>query len=457
MIRSWLATLFLLGLSAWLADTGPRPMLGADKTDPKKADAVQAQGSQKAPSAKATDAHKGHHGGGQSAHHHAGAKDGHAKAPKATADGKCPYCHQTLAAKGQHKGHKGQKAHHGKCKKGHHGKGHKGHHGKAGFGHHGKCQKGHHGHHGWGGHGHKGHHGKAGFGHHGQKGHHGKCQKGHHGKAGFGHKGHGQKGHHGKAGFGHKGHGQKGHHGKAGFGHKGHGQKGHHGKCQKGHHGKAGFGHHGKKGHHGKCQKGPHGKAGFGHHGKKGHQGKGHKGQPGKGGFHVLMFRGPAGGFHPPFAPGMAPKMPSADELFKMFDTNGDGKIDKAEFAAGLKKIREKMQQRMQAFGPQASRGKLAPPAGPKKGPQAKQAPGGPHAGPPHKMPSVAEIFAKLDKNKDGKLTQDEVPARMWEHLSKAGVVKNGAVTKEALEAFHKKMMDQRAKEKAAGKAKPKT
>ena len=72
-------------------------------------------------------------------------------------------------------------------------------------------------------------------------------------------------------------------------------------------------------------------------------------------------------------------------------------------------------------------------------------------------MPSVAEIFAKLDKNKDGKLTKDEVPARMWEHLSKAGVVKNGAVTKEALEAFHKKMMDQRAKEKAAGKAKPKT
>jgi hypothetical protein len=154
----------------------------------------------------------------------------------------------------------------------------------------------------------------------------------------------------------------------------------------------------------------------------------------------------------------MAPKMPSADELFKLFDTNGDGKIDKAEFAAGLKKIQEKIQQRMKArLGPQASRGPLAPPAGPKKGPQAKHAPGGPHAGPPHKMPSVAEIFAKLDKNNDGKLTKDEVPAPMWEHLSKAGVVKDGAVTKDALEAFHKKMMEQRAKGKAGDKPKPKT
>jgi hypothetical protein len=370
-------------------------MLGADKPDPKKACAEQAQGCPKAPSAKATDAHPGHHGGGQFAHHHPGAKDGHAKGPKATADGKCPYCHQLLASKGHHKG---QKAHHGK------GKGHKG----------------------WGGHGHKGHHGKCGFGHHG------------------------------KGGFGHHGWG-------------GHGQKGHHGKCGFGHHGKGGFGHHGQKGHHGK--------GGFGHHGK-GFPGQ-HKpmagppgmppfGPPGPGA-KVLEFRGPAGGFHPPFAPGMGMKMPSADELFKLFDTNGDGKIDKAEFAAGLKKIREKIEQRMKArFGPQASRGPVPPPAGkpcpqpgPKgmgpKGPQGMHGPGGPHAGPPHKMPSVAEIFAKLDKNKDGKLTKDEVPAQMWEHLNKAGVVKDGAVTKDALEAFHKKMIEQRAKGKAGDKPKPKT
>jgi hypothetical protein len=154
----------------------------------------------------------------------------------------------------------------------------------------------------------------------------------------------------------------------------------------------------------------------------------------------------------------MAPKMPSADELFKLFDTNGDGKIDKAEFAAGLKKIQEKIHQRMQArFGPQASRGPLPPPAGKPgpqgpKGPQVKHAPGGPQAGPQHKMPSVSEIFAKLDKNKDGKLTKDEVPARMWEHLTKAGVVKDGAVTKDALEAFHKKMMEERAKAKPGEK-----
>jgi hypothetical protein len=392
-------------------------MLGADKTDPKKP-AAQAQGAPKAPSAKAADAHPGQKGCGQCGQHHPGAKGGAAPACKATAgkcplaakvtaDGKCPYCHQSLAAKGPHKGH----------------------HGKAGFGHHGK--------------GHKGHHGKAGFGHHGKGGF------GHHGKGGFGH--------HGKGGFGHHGKCHKGHHGKGGFGH--------HGKCHKGHHGKGGFGHHGKGGfgHHGKCHKGHHGKGGFGQH-------KPMAGRPGMPPFgpqaHGFRFGGQAGGFHPPFRGGMALKMPSADELFKLFDTNGDGKIDKAEFEAGLKKIREKIQQRFQArLAPPAARGPLAPPPGPKGpphgpmgiGPQGMHRPGGPHAGPPHQMPSVAEIFEKLDKNKDGKLTKDEVPARMWEHLSKAGVVKDGAVTKDALEAFHKKMLEERAKKPAEKPAPPKT
>jgi hypothetical protein len=156
----------------------------------------------------------------------------------------------------------------------------------------------------------------------------------------------------------------------------------------------------------------------------------------------------------------MAPKMPSVDELFKLFDTNNDGKIDKAEFAAGVKKIREKIEQRMKArLAPQASRGPLAPPAGAPHhgpmGPQGTHAPGAPHAGSfhagaPHQMPTVAQIFEKLDKNKDGKLTKDEVPAPVWDHFTKAGIVKDGAVTKDALEAFHKKMVEERAKAKAA-------
>ena len=39
--------------------------------------------------------------------------------------------------------------------------------------------------------------------------------------------------------------------------------------------------------------------------------------------------------------------------------------------------------------------------------------------GPPQgwQPPSVSDIFERLDKNKDGKLTKDEVPAPMWERL----------------------------------------
>jgi hypothetical protein len=85
--------------------------------------------------------------------------------------------------------------------------------------------------------------------------------------------------------------------------------------------------------------------------------------------------------------------------------------------------------------------------------------PGGPggHGPAAHfdgKRPTVADLFAQLDKNKDGKLTKDEVPPRLWEHLTKAGAVKNGAVTKEALESSLKKMREEFQKKQAEQKAK---
>ena len=54
-------------------------------------------------------------------------------------------------------------------------------------------------------------------------------------------------------------------------------------------------------------------------------------------------------------------------------------------------------------------------------------------------------IFSHADKNHDGKLTKDEVPAPMWEHLSNADADKDGAVTKEELE---KHMQKRRAEQK---------
>jgi Ca2+-binding EF-hand superfamily protein len=54
------------------------------------------------------------------------------------------------------------------------------------------------------------------------------------------------------------------------------------------------------------------------------------------------------------------------------------------------------------------------------------------------RLPSVSELFERFDKNKDGKLTKDEVPPFIWEHISKADANKDGAVTKAELEAFRK-------------------
>ena len=191
---------------------------------------------------------------------------------------------------------------------------------------------------------------------------------------------------------------------------------------------------------------------------------------------------GGRGGFHPPLAGKPPVERPSVDELFKRFDTNGDGSISKEEFAAGMKKMHERMRQRMgpwggpraphfgpqgrpfdmrPQFGPQAGPSGMPPQFGPQAGPFGMPPQFGPQAGSPGmrppfgppttglhfgaaggKPPGVSALFERFDKNKDGKLTKDEVPGPMWEHLSKADVNKDGAVTKEEFEAAHKKMQE---------------
>lgn len=154
---------------------------------------------------------------------------------------------------------------------------------------------------------------------------------------------------------------------------------------------------------------------------------------------------------------GKAPaKGPSADELFKKFDANGDGSINKEEFAAGMKKIRERLGRPGTHLGP--GMGPFAGPPGmrPPLAPPAVFARAGLQSGKP---PSAGDWIERLDKNKDGKLVKDEAPERVWTHVSKADANKDGAVTKDELEAAHKKMMEQfrqkaqeRAKEAKAAK-----
>ena len=155
----------------------------------------------------------------------------------------------------------------------------------------------------------------------------------------------------------------------------------------------------------------------------------------------------------------MGMKMPNIDEIFKKFDTNGDGSISKDEFAAGVKKVHELIQAHIKQMGspfgaPGFGAWGMRPPFGvPGKGPQAgplASAGVGPKAGPPQglKRPGLSELFDRFDKNKDGKLTKDEVPAPLWERISKADANHDGAVTKEELESARKKMEEQRTKDK---------
>jgi len=177
------------------------------------------------------------------------------------------------------------------------------------------------------------------------------------------------------------------------------------------------------------------------------------------------------------------PKLPSAADIMSHLDKNKDGKLTKDEVPAPLwehlsnadankdgavtkdeleaaqKKMQEQFQQRMKD-GPGPGKGPQAgPPAimgrqfgPPGMGPQAGRPGMGPQAGPPgmgmgRQFGSVDDLIKRFDKNKDGKLTKDEVPAPLWERLSKADANKDGAVTKDELEAARKKMEEQRGKQ----------
>ncbi len=53
--------------------------------------------------------------------------------------------------------------------------------------------------------------------------------------------------------------------------------------------------------------------------------------------------------------------------------------------------------------------------------------------------PRAAMLFKRFDKNKDGKLTKTEVPARLWTRIVKADANKDGAVTLKELQTYLKK------------------
>lgn len=90
------------------------------------------------------------------------------------------------------------------------------------------------------------------------------------------------------------------------------------------------------------------------------------------------------------------------ERLLRVGDANSDKKLSKEELIAGLKKA----------------------------APQAEAAPGERPPGPPGGFQNIApkEIFARLDKDGNGKIEKDEIPERMKENLGRVDSNSDGAV-----------------------------
>ena len=165
-------------------------------------------------------------------------------------------------------------------------------------------------------------------------------------------------------------------------------------------------------------------------------------------------------------------------QVFAKLDTDGDGSITKEEL---LKSLHAATSQQPVA-GPPAqgdrptrppeSRGGAGagrPPFG--RGPMGRGPMGGggpmgpgPFGGAGRQgPPSPSSLLEHFDKNKDGKLTKDELPEFLWNRLSKADTNSDGEITKDEIEAHLKsirpdetsKPEERRPEDKTAPEDKP--
>lgn len=118
--------------------------------------------------------------------------------------------------------------------------------------------------------------------------------------------------------------------------------------------------------------------------------------------------------------------MPNPEQLFQRLDANGDGKLSKDE-------LPERFGQRIM----QADADKDGVVTKEEFAEIAKQMGGG--RGGPGGQQDVGQLFARADKNGDGKLTKDELPGPLAERLMKADANGDGALTKAELEEARKK------------------
>ena len=88
------------------------------------------------------------------------------------------------------------------------------------------------------------------------------------------------------------------------------------------------------------------------------------------------------------------------ERLLRVGDKNGDKKLSKEELVAGLKQA----------------------------APQADNAPPGRPGGPPGGLPNAKDIFARLDRDGNGKIEKDEIPERMKENIGRVDSNSDGVI-----------------------------
>ncbi|HUR57892.1 MAG TPA: hypothetical protein VM029_09295 [Opitutaceae bacterium] len=116
---------------------------------------------------------------------------------------------------------------------------------------------------------------------------------------------------------------------------------------------------------------------------------------------------------------------PDADQRFKMMDANGDGKITRAEHAAGAKKMFELCDANRDGVVTASEMDAAMAKSGAKPAMDDK---------------SSAEKIAVIDKNKDGKLTAAEHAAGTEEMFDKMDTNRDGSISKEECDAGMKMM-----------------
>lgn len=145
----------------------------------------------------------------------------------------------------------------------------------------------------------------------------------------------------------------------------------------------------------------------------------------------------PKGG---PGGPGGAPA--GRGEFFKNADKNNDGKVSKEEVPAEAWERLGKLDKDSDGA---VSKDELAAMMTGSGGPGGAKGPGGgPQGGPAQGGPGA--MFSRFDADKDGKLAKSEVPAEMWEKMSKADENADGLVSKEELEGAYGKRDGRAAK-----------